>query len=253
MKPALAFRLRRFDELSSTNDEVKRALRSGEPEGLVVVASRQATGYGRQGRVWESPFGGLYSSWLLRPDVAIESLSTLSLVAALAVRRTIIGFFPDEDADDVQIKWPNDVVCADGKLAGISLEALGGGVCVGIGINVVAPVPRRAVAGKHVPVYVADRCSELGDGETAVTRVLDALMFHWSEVYAQWCEEGFSAFAKEYERYASLTGKHVQVVDRQGTALVEGRATRVDECGRLIVVDAAGRETAVSSGEAHLL
>ena len=69
MSEPLAFRLRVLDEVTSTNDEVKRAREAGEPEGLAVSARRQTGGYGRQGRTWASPEGGLYLSLLLRPSV----------------------------------------------------------------------------------------------------------------------------------------------------------------------------------------
>ena len=63
-----SFRIALHEEVASTNDEVKRALEAGEPEGLVVRALLQVSGYGRQGRSWTSPEGGLYCSLLLRPQ-----------------------------------------------------------------------------------------------------------------------------------------------------------------------------------------
>ena len=94
MSEPLAFRLRVLDEVTSTNDEVKRALEAGEPEGLALRARRQTGGYGRQGRAWASPEGGLYLSLLLRPSVDAALLPTLSLVTALAVRRAVVGLLP---------------------------------------------------------------------------------------------------------------------------------------------------------------
>ena len=85
------FRVVNYDEVSSTNELVKRAIEAGEPEGYAVCARRQTGGYGRQGRAWSSPEGGLYLSVLLRPDVSPGQLPTLSLVAALAVRRALVA------------------------------------------------------------------------------------------------------------------------------------------------------------------
>ena len=82
---ALRFRVESLEAVGSTNDEVKRALEAGEPEGLAVRARRQTGGYGRQGRAWASPEGGMYLSLLLRPDVPPAQLPTLSLVTGLAV------------------------------------------------------------------------------------------------------------------------------------------------------------------------
>ena len=70
-----------LDEVTSTNEVVKNALREGKAEGLIVRARRQLSGYGRQGREWDSPEGGLYMSILLRPDVAGSGLATLSPVS----------------------------------------------------------------------------------------------------------------------------------------------------------------------------
>ena len=160
------FRLRAYNEVTSTNDLVKRALEAGESEGLAVGALVQTAGYGRQGRGWVSPLGGMYVSLLLRPQVAVGQLPTLSLVAGLAVRRAIARFLPDDVARDVKIKWPNDVVYSAAvplrKLCGISLERHAGGVCVGIGVNVFPPDDERGVAvgGKNVAAYVSELASD---------------------------------------------------------------------------------------------
>ena len=105
-----SFRLRELAEVSSTNDVVKRALEAGEPEGLAVRACRQTGGYGRQGRTWASPEGGLYLSLLLRPRVPSAQLPTLSLVTGLAVREAVAAVADGSAAESVLIKWPNDVV-----------------------------------------------------------------------------------------------------------------------------------------------
>ena len=134
-----------LDEVASTNEVVKNALREGKAEGLIVRARRQSSGYGRQGREWDSPEGGLYMSILLRPDVAGSGLATLSLVVGLSVQRALGQVAAPQFEDGIQVKWPNDVIYMPAdceradeyrKLCGISLEACGGGVCVGIGINV---------------------------------------------------------------------------------------------------------------------
>ncbi|WP_165247262.1 biotin--[acetyl-CoA-carboxylase] ligase [Adlercreutzia sp. ZJ141] len=152
------FRIRELNSVDSTNNQVKCALEAGEAEGLVVRALRQTGGYGRQGRAWLSPFGGMYQSLLLRPRVPAVQLPTLSLVVGLGVRDALAGLVSAERAQRIKVKWPNDVVYVPHsgqsaeqsltfqKLCGISLEAHAGGVCVGIGVNVVSP-ERAACAG----------------------------------------------------------------------------------------------------------
>ena len=174
----MEFRVRCYDEVGSTNELVKHAIEGGEPEGLAVAARVQTAGYGRQGRAWASPAGGMYLSLLLRPDVPLVQLPTLSLVVGMAVRRAVASFVPEDAAERVLIKWPNDVVVGDSacvarvdatggpidagevsadpssaggpaapsaasapfrKICGISLEQHAGGICVGIGVNVAPP------------------------------------------------------------------------------------------------------------------
>ncbi|WP_232050919.1 biotin--[acetyl-CoA-carboxylase] ligase [Arabiibacter massiliensis] len=310
---SLAFRVRLLDEVASTNDEVKRALEAGEPEGLVVRARRQAAGYGRQGRTWTSPEGGLYCSLLLRPQAPPSQLPTLSLVVGLAVRRALAGLAP-EVAPRIQVKWPNDVVlsgplCHPGraqaplchperaqaslrhpgraqaplchperakrvegspaapavsatadaalrasaqddnrpaKLCGISLEGHAGGVCVGVGVNVRPPAERPDVGGKNRAAYVADLAA------VSVEDVLAAFLAAFAPLYGEWTRDGFAPLVDEFNAHVSLTGCDVRMVDRDGTAIAAGTVERVDASGRLILRDAAGVETPVASGEAHL-
>lgn len=297
------FRVRTLDEVSSTNDEVKRALDDGEPEGLVVRALRQVAGYGRQGRAWTSPAGGLYCSLLLRPQVEQRELPTLSLVVGMAVRRALVALAGAPAAESVRIKWPNDVVVAQNlscarflephenrdlgfyqsesnfesnnraqlqfrasesvasvsggasslsfaKLCGISLEAHGGGVCVGVGVNVLPPNDRPDVGGKNRAAYVADLSPA---APPSIESVLDAFLDAFSPLYDEWARAGFAALVDEFNAYAGLIGRTVSVVDREGSTLAEGAVQRIDAQGRLVLLDASGTETPVSSGEAHLV
>ena len=107
----MRFCVQSLESVSSTNDVIKQAIEAGEPEGLAVRALRQTAGYGRQGRAWESPIGGLYQSFLLRPDVPFSQLPTLSLLVGLAVRRAVASLVPTL-ADRAQVTWPNDLVVA---------------------------------------------------------------------------------------------------------------------------------------------
>ena len=106
------FRLQVLESVDSTNEVIKRAIEDGEPEGLAIRAYRQTGGYGRQGRAWKSPRGGMYESILLRPEVEMRELPTLALVVAIAVRRALASLVVDDQARRICIKWPNDVVLA---------------------------------------------------------------------------------------------------------------------------------------------
>ncbi len=116
----LSFRLKELASVSSTNDVVKRAIEAGESEGFAVRADIQTSGYGRQGRIWASPQGGLYMSVLLRPAVELSRLSSLSLATALSVRRALALCV--KDASTIRVKWPNDIVVVSDDVSCIALE-----------------------------------------------------------------------------------------------------------------------------------
>lgn len=224
----LRFDIREYDELTSTNDLVKQAMKDGAPEGLVVCAKVQTAGYGRRGHRWQSDEGSLYMSVLLRPNVARDGeascMATLPLVVALAVRRAIASFLPARQAAEVKVKWPNDVVYGEAasegfsKMCGISTEWKLGAVCVGIGVNVrrplahadrhsesVTPIPR------NLPTYMGDI---LGENDCpSVSQVRDAVLREFARVYDTWLAHGFAALRNEYMQCLALLGAEVRIDD----------------------------------------
>ena len=126
------YRLLWKKEVRSTNDELRNLAEDGMAGGLVLLAESQTSGRGRRGATWFSPAGeGLAFSILLRPEAPKPFWSRLSLVAGLAVAEALERSIPM-----AEIKWPNDVMVADKKIAGILVEAENDFVIVGIGINV---------------------------------------------------------------------------------------------------------------------
>lgn len=210
--------------LGSTNDRAAAWLREGGPHGLVVTADTQSAGRGRNGRVWSSPPGGnLYVSLGLRVASARRDLSALGLVVGLGLYE---GLSPIEG---LGLKWPNDLLIGDRKLAGVLCESRWADeveVVVGFGINLrregIDPaVAERAVALEEVRVpggHVELLARLLG----ALERRLDAfLMF------------GFEAHKDAYEEANLQLGTDVRVVS--GDEVFEGEALGVDDAGALRV------------------
>lgn len=241
------------DATSSTNEGVKEALRAGHPEGMVHAAVEQRAGYGRQGRAWVSPEGGAYFSVGLRPQVPPGQLPTLSLVSSLAVRAALVRL---GCVHEPRIKWPNDVVCAAGKLCGISLEALSGGVCVGIGVNALRPAHARGVGGKNEPAYAFEGTVGEDGLRASQARLLEdvaaCVLAELEARYAHWQHEGFAPLCCEYNRLLSLRGASVEAVTLADDVLVAGVVERADEQGRLLIRQADGSVFAAQSGEIHL-
>lgn len=263
-----SFSLRCQRTVDSTNREVKKALSAGEPEGYTVVASEQKGGYGRQGRSWNSPVGGVYLSCALRPlshGVSPKRLSTLSLVLSVALRRCLRRFASTEK---IRIKWPNDIVYVRGetlgKIGGISVEVIDEAVCVGIGINVFYPEKEPAIGGKYTPVFVADLVDEWKDDACVfkeelterqslyMEELITVLLSEVYGVYNQWLVEGFTPFRDEFQTGASLLGQTVQVVSLSHDVMHEGVVCDIDQDGLLCLKDKQGAIIRVHSGEVHL-
>lgn len=241
-----------FSVIDSTNEEVKRALRARCIEGFCATSLYQSGGYGRQGRAWKSPVGGLYTSFALRPQVDMRDLPTLSLALSLAIYAAVERAAAPAG---LRLKWPNDVLCDAGKLCGISLEAVAGGVCVGVGINAFRPVEQVAVGGKYSPAYLFEGEageSLLPDQRTSMEALLAALLEEVELRYRQWYKGGFAACRSEYETHLAYVGSRAALETIEGDALVEGTIRGVDEQGRLLVQTDDGRIISAASGEVHV-
>lgn len=257
-----------YREIGSTNDVVKAALKQGCEQGFCAVSLRQTAGYGRQGRSWSSPLGGLYFSVALRPQADLEKIPTLALLAALAIRQGIVQLDLVRKGDELLIKWPNDVVLAQPsgtfrKVCGISCEYCEGGVCVGMGINVL----RQAAVqtdGRYLPGYLSDvagvRFSELaGFDETGALKEPGAQLIAQTIVdilvgfMPQWQAEGFAPFADKYNSCSYLFQKRVAVANIMGDVQTEGVVCGIDALGRLLVETHQGELIPVIAGEAHLV
>jgi len=145
-----AWRLTKFETLPSTSDYCVSRAKEGQPAGLAVLARRQTAGRGSRGREWQAPEGNLNLSVLVRPARPAAESGIFALLAGLAVAQAVAGFLPAGPAP--LLKWPNDVLLTDAKLAGVLIDAAPAGpaidwLVIGIGINLCAApeIPGRAV------------------------------------------------------------------------------------------------------------
>ncbi len=150
-----------FARVTSTLDVIHEIAAEDAPAGTLVIADEQVAGRGRQGRRWHSPPGaGIWLGYLMRPERSTES-GVLALRVGLAVIRTLSQL--DVEA---RLKWPNDVVVRDRKLAGILCEgrwteAQLAWVAVGVGMNVHGPIPPE----------LSDRAVALDEVKPGATRI----------------------------------------------------------------------------------
>ena len=151
--------------LGSTLDRAHALGADSAPGGTVVLALEQTAGRGQDGRTWHSPAGGVWLALLLRPRAA--SLGIMSIRAGLVLADVV-----DELAGRAvaRLKWPNDVLVGDRKLAGVLCEGRWQGeapqwLAIGLGINVVNEIPAavRATAIALSEVIPGVRCSDVLD------------------------------------------------------------------------------------------
>jgi BirA family transcriptional regulator, biotin operon repressor / biotin---[acetyl-CoA-carboxylase] ligase len=212
-------------ETDSTNERARELAEGGAPHGTLVTASLQTAGRGRQGRRWEAPAGAaLLCSLLVR---RFDDL--LSLRAGLAVA--------DVAGEDARVKWPNDVLLAGRKVAGVLVEGRpqDGWAVVGIGINVAVDV---AALGADL----SERAGTLGRPRSALELTLAELLGALERWLAAPAEEALVALRA---RDALLGHK---VTWSGGSGVGAG----IDASGGLRVQRADGGEEVLSAGEVHL-
>ena len=236
--------IRFFEEIPSTNSELLAEARLGAPEGVVAVADWQSAGRGRRQRTWSArPGTSLLVSVLLRPRMAVDRLGlvtmTVALAAADAVER-VAGFRPG-------LKWPNDLVVADRKLAGVLAESAPGNfdvaVVVGVGLNVSAGAFPPELTG--VATTCEDEAGRPVDRGELLVAFLEALEARYSGLFSPGGSERTLA---DYRAGSATLGRRVRVELGDETA-VEGTASQIAGNGQLIVVDDAGGHVAVNSGD----
>lgn len=249
-----------FEEVDSTNEVVKRKLREGVPEGYVVAAFEQTGGHGRQGREWSSPVGGLYMSFALRPQMPLMEQLTLPLVVCLAVKSAC---WKALGIPDVQIKWPNDLLCRGSKICGISTDKVGDATCIGIGLNVFRPCGEATASDRYrfgyvaelgtvtVPAY-ADADGLAGSQMALITDLQQVLLKEFRAYYERWCEEGFAGVYDEYSQAMYNIGNYVALENLEGQTIAEGLVRGVDIEGALLVERPDGSLFSCHSGEIHV-
>lgn len=135
------YRLAKLDTVDSTNAEARRRADMGEPGPLWIWSARQSKGKGRAGREWTSRFGNLYASLLIRLNCNLPTASQLALVAGIITYETVAKLIAYEGRSGLLLKWPNDVLLGEEKVAGMLLENVSDSktntavVVIGTGIN----------------------------------------------------------------------------------------------------------------------
>jgi BirA family biotin operon repressor/biotin-[acetyl-CoA-carboxylase] ligase len=235
-----------YKKVDSTNDIAYGLAEKKMKEGTVIIAEEQARGKGRHGRTWISPpKGGIYMSCILRPELAPNEITKITLLAAVAVAKAIraVTGLP------ASIKWPNDILVEGKKVCGILTEMKAEQdrvdfIILGIGVNVNTPA-------KALPKGASSLKAELHDigKDAAVSRVELAknILEAVEKYYDILKESGAAPIIEEWKNLSAMLGSRIKVILPRRT--FEAQAETIDRDGALIVRLDSGVLERVSSGD----
>jgi BirA family biotin operon repressor/biotin-[acetyl-CoA-carboxylase] ligase len=238
-------RIHHFRIIDSTNSKAFQLALSGAEEGEVVISESQEKGRGRLGRQWFSPPSvNLYLSVILRPRIPPHQAPLITLMAAVATADTIhkfSGLLP-------LIKWPNDILLRDRKVAGLLNEIHSEMdqvrfVILGIGVNLNMDEKRFS---KEIRTLATSLKIEMGQ---AVSRkdFVQSLLFELERWYSVFLEEGGAVVLKAWKDRANIRGRRVKVTSFGET--VVGTAIDVDSDGALILETEDRKQRRVMAGD----
>jgi len=231
-----------LEEIDSTNAEARRKAEAGEVGPLWITARRQSAGRGRRGRAWETGEGNLAATYLFTTPRRLAEAAQISFVAALAVADMAGAFVPEAL---VALKWPNDLLIAGRKAAGILVEsgALADGrlwIAVGIGVNLAhAPdIPNRPTTtfAAHMRTPPPAPLDALGR--------LDEALERWRDL---WARAAFPPVAEAWTARAHGLGQ--ACVAHLPGETVEGVAVGLDVDGALKLRTADGAVRRITAGD----
>lgn len=230
-----------IEELASTSGTLLERLACGEavPEGQWLVANRQTSGRGRQGRAWFDGMGNFMGSTFVASHAGDPPLGTLALATGLALCEAVLKHLPP--GREVLLKWPNDLLVDGAKLSGILLEGARGGVVIGIGVNLaVAPdLPDRPTVAMAQLGALPDRDTFAQDLALAVAQEVE-----------RWRTFGLEPMIRRWVAAAHPLGTPLRA--GEGDEAIEGTFAGLAPDGSLQLRLADGAMHAIHAGEINL-
>ena len=233
MNQVAGYQVEWVSETGSTNADLLAAARRGPETNRVLVADHQSAGRGRRGRTWEAtPQSSLLFSVLTRPEIPIAAahlVTTALAMGAVEACDSLVGVRPG-------LKWPNDLVVEDRKLAGVLAESVVAGdrleaVVVGMGLNVrTGAAPTEAADNA---VALEDACGAVIDRRELLATVLTRFA-HWMDQIE--AAAGQAELVDAARRESATLGRQVSVELGDGSVL-KGLAQDLDELGALVMED----------------
>lgn len=213
------------DLTASTQSDLAELVNSSVAKsGELIAAEFQSKGRGRLDRTFEAPpQSALLFSFFLKPKRARSDWSFISFLAALAMHEVI----SKDIADNVSLKWPNDILIGKNKVAGLLAQQIGDGLIVGIGLNV-------AMNGDELPAPTATSLALSGSNNLDRNTLLSDFLNRFESIFTEW--ESGSDFLEKYRQISSTIGRQVRV-EVLGRDPIEAEAVAISTQGALILGD----------------
>ena len=232
-----------YETLPSTMDRAMDLAFDSAPEGTVVVAEGQTKGRGRMGRAWLSTkYKGIYFSLIIKPQILPQQAPVLTLICAVAICEALkqqLGIQP-------QIKWPNDILLNNKKIAGILTELnaemdVVHAIVVGVGINVNNDNSSLPDLAGSLRERAGQKISRLD--------ILKSILLCFEQIYLQFQNNEVDRILDKWRHFSGTLGKRVRLnVSGSGNGLV-GEALDIDSDGSLLVRQDSGLMRKVSAGD----
>ena len=238
-----------YDAVESTNLLAIELAQQGTPHGTVVLADQQFSGRGRGTRTWHSPAGvGIYCSAVLRPTTPPAKAQLITLMAGVSIVKAIAlctGLSP-------RVKWPNDILINDKKVAGILLESMISGTQIGhsvlgFGVNVnngPADLP------ENPRMQVSSLLMEQKEPVDRITLLIE-IFSELERLYHIFEHKDFPIILEQWRRYSSTLGQRVRIWHKDEAT--EGIALDLTEDGGLLVRLEGEKQIIIHAGDVEHL
>lgn len=232
-----------YTSVSSTQDEIKTLLHdfSAQQDFLCVFADVQATGRGRHGRTWISPEGNLYMTLALRPVGERKYLGLYAYICGLALYDALA---PHIGGAEIALKWPNDVMVEDKKLAGILMEFYTAPetgedyLLIGMGVNI------KSAPDERVCIHdIAPNCA------VKPKDVMDVMLSAFDAWQTDYIESGAAHILKTWQARGWRLDEQVQA--KLGQEVIKGQFSGFDEFGSLIILLDNGEKRRITAGQLY--
>lgn len=226
------------ETLDSTSSEGLRRAAAGERGPVWIAAREQSAGRGRRDRFWRSGRDDLTASLLFdprryRPGASLGEIACLGLVANLALAEALESLGP---TPALTLKWPNDLLAEERKIAGVLVETAGAATVIGVGLNLRTHPPAEALEADAWP---AAALSQMIDAPPRPDAALAALAARLEERLVLWGGGGFPANRRDWLARAARLGQTLRL--RVGAKRLDGVFADLDATGALALDTADGR------------